>query len=592
MPKFEITAPDGKVFDVEGPEGATAEQALAQVQATYKPSASPATSIPDQLGRQVGLTARYGIEGLTALPNMVGDAFGLGSSKAVSDLLTRFGLPQPQGGTERVVGDVTRAMAGQGGLMGLGAGMAKAAAPAMAGIGESLAAQPASQILGAAGAAGGGGTAREQGAGPIGQTAAALAGGLVGAALGSQSVGKQSPAQVTEQAQQATRDRILREGRKEGLVVPPSTVAQNMGNTVAESVAGKIATAQTASLKNEKIYDSLARRAVGLEPNAELTDTALGQVRSMAGKAYDAIKNVGQSFRIDDKFRKDVAALGQDFSAAAKEFPEIAKNEPIAELQKALTTQSAASVAELLKDKVKVSPAELKTLLAAQESGTVTRETLTPTAAIELVKKLRFDASKNYKAFDDPAKAALAGAQRSAANALDDLIERNLVEQGKGAMASAYRQARVTIAKAHDVEAALRPDGHINAQVLSRIGQNGYLDGPLKMIAEYAGAFPKASQGSDKIAGANVHNLRAWGATGLGATGFSLGGPVGAAIGATAPFVVPPAIKSVLLSNAYQNNIANPTYTRGILSQILADAQGNPALLYGALGSAPVLSKP
>lgn len=35
MPTFEITAPDGKVYEVTGPEGATAEQALAQVQAQY-----------------------------------------------------------------------------------------------------------------------------------------------------------------------------------------------------------------------------------------------------------------------------------------------------------------------------------------------------------------------------------------------------------------------------------------------------------------------------------------------------------------------------------------------------------------------------
>lgn len=37
MPTFRITAPDGKTFDVTGPEGSTQEQALAQVQAQYKP---------------------------------------------------------------------------------------------------------------------------------------------------------------------------------------------------------------------------------------------------------------------------------------------------------------------------------------------------------------------------------------------------------------------------------------------------------------------------------------------------------------------------------------------------------------------------
>lgn len=39
MPKFRITSPDGQNFDVEGPEGSTQEQALAQVQAQYKQSA-------------------------------------------------------------------------------------------------------------------------------------------------------------------------------------------------------------------------------------------------------------------------------------------------------------------------------------------------------------------------------------------------------------------------------------------------------------------------------------------------------------------------------------------------------------------------
>src|SRR3990167_8448892 len=45
MTKFRIEAPDGKVFDVEGPEGATAEQALAQVQQSYRPEAPDATML-------------------------------------------------------------------------------------------------------------------------------------------------------------------------------------------------------------------------------------------------------------------------------------------------------------------------------------------------------------------------------------------------------------------------------------------------------------------------------------------------------------------------------------------------------------------
>lgn len=62
MATFEITAPDGRVFEVEGPEGSTKEQALAQVQAQYKPqrlSASALTAI--KLGRGLAQAGPLGM---------------------------------------------------------------------------------------------------------------------------------------------------------------------------------------------------------------------------------------------------------------------------------------------------------------------------------------------------------------------------------------------------------------------------------------------------------------------------------------------------------------------------------------------------
>src|SRR3990167_8098640 len=64
--KFRIEAPDGKVFDVEGPEGATAEQALAQVQASYKPQMADATSV--ERGKAAIGGVNRGIAGLLGLP--------------------------------------------------------------------------------------------------------------------------------------------------------------------------------------------------------------------------------------------------------------------------------------------------------------------------------------------------------------------------------------------------------------------------------------------------------------------------------------------------------------------------------------------
>lgn len=138
----------------------------------------PKRSTVAEVGRQVGLTVRYGVEGITALPNMVGDALGLRSTRAVSQGLTNFGLPSPEGAKERVVGDVTRAMAGQGGTMALGKGLTNAAAPAAQNIGAVLSGNRGSQVLSAAGAGAGSGTARESGAGWMGQTVGGLLGGI------------------------------------------------------------------------------------------------------------------------------------------------------------------------------------------------------------------------------------------------------------------------------------------------------------------------------------------------------------------------------------------------------------------------------
>ena len=72
-----------------------------------KPTEQPEeTSMLDELGRQIGLTARGAVTGLTAIPAMVADApvsiaNALGAnlplpSQAQQQLMTRAGLPEPQ----------------------------------------------------------------------------------------------------------------------------------------------------------------------------------------------------------------------------------------------------------------------------------------------------------------------------------------------------------------------------------------------------------------------------------------------------------------------------------------------------------------
>ena len=86
MPKFEITSPEGKRFEIEAPDGATPDQALAYFKQNYKPG-------PDDFDKRVmaagGTTGNFGQD------------FLAGAGKAVSDLY--------QGGKQLVgMGDQAR----------------------------------------------------------------------------------------------------------------------------------------------------------------------------------------------------------------------------------------------------------------------------------------------------------------------------------------------------------------------------------------------------------------------------------------------------------------------------------------------------
>jgi hypothetical protein len=170
--------PDGRVARFEVPEGTTPEQAQEMIEAEIRGKGSKGRSTVSELGRQLGLTARHLVEGVTAPVNMIGDALGLRSSEAVSGALTSAGLPTPEGSTERVVGDVSRAMAGAGGIQALGKGLAAAAGPVAQGVGEVLSAAPGVQTVSAATGAGAAGITREEGGGPGAQIAAGIAGAM------------------------------------------------------------------------------------------------------------------------------------------------------------------------------------------------------------------------------------------------------------------------------------------------------------------------------------------------------------------------------------------------------------------------------
>jgi hypothetical protein len=121
---------------------------------------APARQNQDSVARQVGLTARYGMEGLGQVADIVGSPLNMlinratGSqlgtpSQSMSNFATMLGLPQPQTGFEKGIANVTRAVAGIPAMGGAGGLLQQAPNLTAQVVGRGLAAQPIAQMAGA-----------------------------------------------------------------------------------------------------------------------------------------------------------------------------------------------------------------------------------------------------------------------------------------------------------------------------------------------------------------------------------------------------------------------------------------------------------
>ncbi len=160
--------------------------------------------VRQETSRGFGLGARAILEGVSTPATIVPDLAALGINAAfgtkipflsdiVSEGLSEIGLPVPETGAERVVGDVIAGGTGAGavvkGLQRLGTRAPK--------IIQQLASKPAVEVVAGGVAAGAAGTARELGADPLTQLGVGLAGGLGAGAAASRTLrGAEQPARL------------------------------------------------------------------------------------------------------------------------------------------------------------------------------------------------------------------------------------------------------------------------------------------------------------------------------------------------------------------------------------------------------------
>lgn len=337
-------------------------------------------------------------------------------------------------------------------------------------------------------------------------------GGAVGQRL--QSGNSAVQAAVADAAtENATRRATLAAGRGAGYVLPPSQVNPSALTNTLESIGGKAAMGQEAAIRNQRVTNRLAKEALGIPENVDITETVLEGIRAAEARPYQAI---GQ---LADRARTDLDALLQSTQASSA--------------HQTAANQAVPAVADRIRS--------LSTIAAAD---------------VNALRDARFRANQGFRHYErsaDPDALTAARSAQAEADALETAIEQAAVEAGTPQVVDQLRAARQRIAQTYDVERALNlGDANVSAPIIGKALDKGKpLSGPLATIGEFAEAFPSAVREGSKVPTPGVSALLPIGAVLSGAAGNAAFGPAGMAL-AAAPFARGP-VRSLLLSEPYQN---------------------------------------
>jgi len=324
---------------------------------------------------------------------------------------------------------------------------------------------------------------------------------------------RRGPTITRPSAKPTPRQQVAASAAEEGYVTPPSVRGEAGAAGLAEGLGGRLKTGQQAIETNQAVTNRLASRAVGLPEEVPVTIDVLQGIRSQAGQAYEAVRDVGQIFT-DNRFKRDLSASTRQFKNAARDFPELAKSEII-------------DIVEGLR-------------VAEFDAG----------AGVDAISLLRNRADVAFRGGDK----ALGNSYRAASNAIESVLERHLGRGGDPALVDAFRQARQQIAETYSVQEALqgRITGEVSAtQLAAQLKKGKPLSGELRTIADFANTFPSVSRLFTGTAQAFSPLDLAVGGTSAGIAGTA------AVLGAGPAALIPLA-----------GTVARPLLRRGALSEV------------------------
>lgn len=478
MAKFRITSPEGGVYEITAPDDATEDQVMAYAQQQFaKPAEQPVepTQQTVEPPRTKGQMLLDEFEASLPVRAVRGATdIGVGALQLGARAGNALGVV-PDSWVESLEGDLktaeqnyqdVRSRTGQEGLDG---GRFVGNVAATSALLPVKAAQGARAVL--QGAKVGGVSAALQPTldnaenfweekvkqGAIGATV----GGLVSAVPGLVSSAREALRRSSSTVPNAT----VATAREAGYVLPPEQANTGLIPKVLNAWGGKIKTEQAASVKNQEVTNRLVRDALGLPKGAQITPDLIKGIQRDAGKSYDAIRMAGPMVA-DDSYNAALNKIASQYQGASKSFPGLVRDD----------------VTRLVEN--------------------LRQPKFDADSAVDAIKVLRESADDAFRA----GNSGLARANREAAQALEDVVGRNLQKTGRADLLEAFRTGRETYAKAYTVQKALNGEtGNVSARKLAAELKKGKpLTGEIRKAAEFGSAFPKAAQ---EVQGVNPYSV-------------------------------------------------------------------------------------
>jgi len=316
----------------------------------------------------------------------------------------------------------------------------------------------------------------------LGRAAETVSSAIVTGGLGGLAAGERAAAGAITKAVEQPVSRVTTKAAEDAYVsgykLPPSYIGGTVRKTV-QTIAGGPKVEKEFSKENEAVTDRLAKLALGVHPNEDLTEGVLDRIKNEAYQPYEQVRKLG-TMPADPLFDQAAKNAGGRFAQRSTSYGAGYRYASVGTEKEPYLNTKEVDAGETLDE----------------------------------IRALRFAAKSNLKQYNPEAN-ALGLTQRELANALEERIHRFALTTKNPGLVKQLQAAREQLAKISNVEDAIGAGGHVDALDFARMLDKGVpLSDSLKTIAVTAKNFPKA-----------VQNVAAQGETGVwSAVDYLLGG--------------------------------------------------------------------